>query len=226
MTHGEAICGLRDSPVMGWLVPVEVGSGSASEVSGASLVERIAAGDRQAESEFANCYRRGIHALVRRHCRPLDPAVDDLSQEVVIAVLEKLRSGALRDPAALPAYVRSTVVLMVQAEYRRRARRGEQGADDHQPPMSAPQGTGAPAVDPPALAAERLQVAGCVQRLLGGLDRERDRELLRRFYLLGQDRDAICAALDIEAGHFRRVLFRARERFAALAREQGLEQAG
>jgi RNA polymerase sigma-70 factor, ECF subfamily len=190
----------------------------------ATLVGRIAAGDRRAESEFVETYRRGVLALVRRHCRPLEPAVDDLAQEVLIAVLEKLRIGALHEPAALPGYVRSTVVLTVQAEYRKRARRGDfvgdPGTGAAEPEM--PDGA---ADNEPSVQLQRQQLATRVRQLLSEMEVARDHEVLRRFYLLEQDRDAICAALGIDESHFRRVLFRARERFGALARHEGLEVA-
>ena len=73
-------------------------------------VERIAAGDHSAEIEFVRAYERGVRALVRRHCRPGDPIVDDIAQEVLARVLERLRLGAVRDASALPAYVQATIV--------------------------------------------------------------------------------------------------------------------
>lgn len=189
-----------------------------------SLPARIAAGDRQAESEFVQSYHRGVLALVRRHCRPLEPAVEDLTQEVLIAVLEKLRDGALHEHAALPGYLRSTVVLTVQAEYRKRARRDEllpvatlnEGQDD-----CADGNAGAD----PHTQMQKQSLAEHVRRLLAELQVPRDHEVLRRFYLLEHDRETICLALGIDEAHFRRVLFRARERFAALARRDGLEHA-
>jgi RNA polymerase sigma-70 factor, ECF subfamily len=191
----------------------------------ASLARRIADGDRSAEAEFAATFRRGIHTLVRRHCRPLEPAVDDLAQEVLIGVLEKLRGGALRDEAALPAYIRSAVQLTVQAAYRKRGRRGEDspGADmdvaeaaDIDDPAQRAQGD-------PAHQLHREQLGRLVHRVLGEMDVARDREVLRRFYLLEHDRDTVCHDLGIDIQHFRRVLFRARERFGACARREGLE---
>lgn len=192
-------------------------------VAGRSLVERIAAGDRQAESEFVQSYRRGVIALVRRHCRPLEPAVDDLAQEVLIAVIEKLRSGVVRNPEALPGYVRSTAVLIVQAEYRKRARRGE-GSAEVAPDAPEPVGIGeASTADDPEVQAHRQQVGMRIRHLLSQMSVGRDHEILRRFYLLEHDREAICTALGIDEGHFRRVLFRARERFSEIVRQQGLE---
>jgi len=194
-----------------------------SQTGERTLVQRIAAGDRAAESEFVSSFRRGVLTLVRRHCRPLEPAIDDLAQDVLIAVLEKLRTGALRDEAALPAYVRSTVQLTVQAEYRKRERRGEGAA---LPAEAEEQGAAADdrrAEADPSAQLHREQLATRVRDLLARMDVARDREVLRRFYLLEHDREAVCSDLGIDEGHFRRVLFRARERFGASARREGLE---
>jgi RNA polymerase sigma-70 factor (ECF subfamily) len=185
-----------------------------------TLVARIARGDPDAEREFVERFRRGVQVLVRRHCRPNDPVVDDLAQEVLVDVLQRLREGALRDGDALPGYLRNAAVFAAQAEYRRRARRGETGIAVDPDSLDARNGGGD--VDP-ALGAQREQLARQVRQLLAETGTPRDREILRRFYLQEQERDEICAALGIEPDHFRRVLFRARERFATLARQQELE---
>ena len=112
---------------------MSVGEGIAtvSVVAPTDLVERIAAGDRRAEHDFVRQYERGVRALVRRHCRPNDPIVDDLAQDVLARVLERLRAGAIRDAAALPAYVQATIVHTTSAEYRaRRATEGTTAIDD------------------------------------------------------------------------------------------------
>ncbi|HEY6942197.1 RNA polymerase sigma factor [Dokdonella sp.] len=175
------------------------------------LVARIAAGDRRAEHDFVRQYERGVRALVRRHCRPNDPIADDLAQDVLARVLERLRAGAIRDAAALPAYVQATIVHTTSAEYRaRRATDGPAALDDM------------PATDDPV---ERLgsdQLAALLRQLLAQLPVARDREILVRFYLDEQDKDEVCRSLAIDAAHFHRVVFRARERFRDLLHRAGL----
>ena len=196
--------------------------GASTVLDAESLASRIQRGDSAAESEFVAGYRAGVHALVRRHCRPLEPAVDDLCQDVLLAVLQKLREGALKDVAALPAYVRSAVVMTVQAEYRKRARRGEHLGEEA---IDSAQAEAEPvrSSEEPSTRMHREQVGKRVRELLSELEVERDREVLRRFYLLEHERELICRDLGIEESHFRRVLFRARTRMADLARRSGLE---
>lgn len=179
------------------------------------LVAQVAASDQVAERQFVEQYRAGVRLLVRRHCRPNEPMVDDLTQDVLMSVLQRLRDGELRDPAALPGYVRQTVVFTVTSEYRKRARRGESG----EPLADIVAGH-----DDPERATGRAQVASGVKRLLAEMAVPRDREVLRRFYLEEQDKDAVCAALAIDPSHFHRVLFRARQRLRELLEAAGLNR--
>jgi RNA polymerase sigma-70 factor (ECF subfamily) len=183
--------------------------------AGHSLISRIAQGDRQAEAEFVRLYERGVRVLVRRHCRPGDPVVDDLVQDVLSGVLERLRAGAIHDPVALPAYVQSAVVYATSAEYRRRRPTQtdavvEQMADG----------------ETPGTQLDASQLAGFLRNVLAGMPVARDREILRRFYLEEEDKDSVCRALAIDPGHFHRVMFRARERFRLLVEQAGMQGLG
>lgn len=172
------------------------------------LARRIAAGDAAAEHEFIQLFQRGVRALVRRHARPGDPAVDDMTQSILQGLLERLRRDAVEDLAALPAYIRNTVVFSVRAEYRRRAHR-ETSLDDAVAETLAD-------TDTPERVAQREQLRDQVQALLAELPVARDREILRLHYLAEEDRDQVCERLQIDASHFHRVLFRARERLRKL----------
>lgn len=141
-----------------------------------SLVQRIAAGDRAAEADLVSRFQAGVRALIRRHARPADPIVDDLVQDVLHTVIVRLRASALHEPAALPGYVRSVAVFVVTAEYRRRGRRGE---DDARSECA----DALPAPDEPVEQTHRVQLRESVRRVLAELAVERDREVLRRYYL-------------------------------------------
>jgi len=182
--------------------------------AGADLVARIAGGDRSAESEFVTRFGRGVRALVRRRCRPGDPIVDDLVQDVLTGVIERLRAGAVNDAAALTGYVQAAAVYATTAEYRRR--RSTQSissldilADGESPPTRL----------------QESQLAALLRTLLAEMPIARDREILARFYLDEQGKDAVCHALAIDPSHFHRVVFRARERFRVLLDQAGLRDA-
>ncbi len=180
-----------------------------------SLMSRIAGGDRQAETAFVRQFERGVRVLVRRHCRPGDPIVDDLVQDVLSGVLERLRAGAIQDPGALPAYVQSAVIYATSAEYRRRRPMQSEVAIEQ-----------IPDVETPGSRFDATQLADLLRELLAGMSIARDREILRRFYLEEEDKDSVCRALAIDPSHFHRVMFRARERLRAMAELAGIRSPG
>ena len=180
----------------------------------ADLVARIARGDRSAEADFVCRFGRGVRALVRRHCRPGDPIVDDLVQDVLTGVIEQLRAGAVHDAAALTGYVQAAAVYATTAEYRRRRPTQNVSSLDNLADGESP---------PARLHASQL--AALLRTLLAEMTVARDREVLTRFYLDEQDKDAVCHALAIDPSHFHRVVFRARERFRVLLDQAGLGDA-
>ncbi len=93
-------------------------------LSDADLGPRIAAGDREAEAEM--CRRMGprIRLYGLRHLRS-PSAADDLVQQVLLKVLEALRSARLREPDKLFQFVlgtcRMTVLDLRRSSYRQEA---------------------------------------------------------------------------------------------------------
>jgi len=72
------------------------------------------------------------------------------------------------------------------------------------------------------LSVERAAIA---RRVLDELPAERDREILHRFYILEDEKDAICGDLGLTSLHFNRVLYRARERYRELYEESAKKKA-
>ncbi len=66
-----------------------------------------------------------------------------------------------------------------------------------------------------------LEDSAIIRQVIQELPSERDRQVLRRFYLEEDDKDAICADLNLTSLHFNRVLHRARERFRELYKKAG-----
>lgn len=180
-----------------------------------SWVPRIAAGDREAEAKLVEHFVDGIVAITRRHCRPGDPAVDDIVQDVICHLLERLRQGALNDARALPAYIRTAVIHACTSEYRRRRLRGE--AVPYTDTLLQ-----APDSDDPAVALPARYLALAIRQLVSEMPVRRDREVLVRFYLEEAGKERVCEELGIDSGHFHRVIHRARERFRALLTRAGI----
>jgi RNA polymerase sigma-70 factor, ECF subfamily len=86
------------------------------------LVERIAAGERAAESELAERFDRRIHVMMAVRTRDRE-AARDLAQEALIAVLNSLRKGQIRDPERLSAFVYGTARNVLNNHFRQRQQR-------------------------------------------------------------------------------------------------------
>ena len=89
-----------------------------------TLAERIRAGDRSAEDELVNTYRRGVFVIAVARTRDRE-AARDLTQEVLIAILEALRGGQLRELAKLSAFIQGTARNIINNYLRMRAHRAE-----------------------------------------------------------------------------------------------------
>ncbi len=173
----------------------------------ATLAPRIRAGDRSAEDELVQAFSRGVRVILRHVAR--DPAlVDDLHQETFRVGLERIRAGALRDETQAGAFL-AGLARNLAIEHFRKARRTvpEDEAGLERTPS------------PAASASEQLEReedARRVARVLEALPTERDRAVLRRFYLGQEDKDALCAELGVDRLQFNRIVHRARERVRAL----------
>lgn len=194
----------------------EASQGDAAEAPDggvADLVRRIQAGDRTAESDLVARFSRGLLLMLRRLVQ--NPALaDDLHQETLALVIEKIRRGEVREPEKLGAFLRSTARNLFIADRRKEARYRalEEGEEDGARPMPAIADRG-PAPLERILAEEEARQ---VQRLLGELRFDRDRQLLLRFYLSDDGKEEICADLEIDPQRFNKVLFHARERLREL----------
>ncbi len=182
----------------------------------ARLVARIQAGDRAAESEFVARFSHGLLLMLRRLAQ--NPALaDDLHQETLALVLEKIRRGEIREPEKLAGFIRSTARNLFIVDRRKEARYR---------PFDSPETSEEEGPRPETLLADRGpapldkvlagEEARQVKRLLDELRYDRDRQLLLRFYLSDESKEEICADLEIESQHFNQVIFRARERLREL----------
>ncbi len=171
-----------------------------------ALVHRIEAGDKAAEAELVSRYGERLAFLLRRWTRDPDHA-QDLFQETFRLAIEKLRRGELRQPERLAAYLVSLAKNLATYHYRKSDRRAVHHEDlDPRVEVAAPS---ASVLDH----LEMRQKAELVRQVLTELPNARDREILTRFYLADQERGEICSALGLAKSHFKRVLFRARQRY-------------
>jgi RNA polymerase sigma factor (sigma-70 family) len=89
-----------------------------------TLVQRAAEGDRTAETELCARCQAVVRAFARRR-EPTQDAVNDFTQEVLLRLIEALRSGAVREPEALGGYVLGICRTLTAGATRQRRRREE-----------------------------------------------------------------------------------------------------
>ncbi len=189
-----------------------MGIGSDSGDDPARLVARILAGDPQAETDIVEHYGRGLRLILDRHTGGR-PEAEDLYQDTLAIGLDKLRRGELRDPTKLPAFL-SQLARNLAIEFYRKAQRRKTEPNSEAVEASA-------VVRSSQL--DRLlqhEHGTLVRTAIEELRNDRDRQVLFRFYIAEEDKDAIAADYDLTSIQFNRVLHRARDRYRELVQER------
>jgi len=185
-------------------------------VSEVDLASRIAQGSREAEEELVRRFARGVELIVA-HAVSNQSVVEDIRQDTFRIAIENIRRGQLQDPNKIAAFV-CGIARNLAITYYRRPARAEVGdlpltmlADSHATQLES---------------LLREEKAGLVRTILAEMSSERDRDILRRFYLLEHPKESICHDLGLSSLHFNRVLFRARERYRELYEKRILSSGG
>lgn len=178
------------------------------------LAQRIARGDRSAESELWRRYARGLRIIVFQRTRD-DALAQDIVQDAFRIALGHLRRGRLENLDAVAAFLRG-IALNVLSEHRRAAQR--EVPLDPEVADTLP----ADAMRGPYDAVSTEERQRIVRRLIQELPVARDRDLLWRYFVLDQDKPQLCHDLELSTEHFDRVLHRAKARFRALMLGAGL----
>ena len=169
-----------------------------------SLVDRVVAGEKQAEAKMIERYSRGLRFLLRRKTRDAE-LTEDLLQETWAIALVKLRKSGLDDPGRLAGYLCGIAKNLAQSEHRR-VRRQRTSVNSEIVDLIPDESSS------PFRQISRAEVCRQVRALVDDLKKDRDKEILKRFYVQDEDKESICSYLDVDSTHFNRVLFRARRR--------------
>jgi RNA polymerase sigma-70 factor (ECF subfamily) len=179
-------------------------------------IERIVAaaltGDRQAESRMLVVLRPGVLAVLRFGAFHRWVDAEDLTQETLHIVVERVRARTIEDPRRVFSFAASTARNLALNAARKALR--QQTVVDSE------------LVDELAQNLEMEQselsdtddrhLAEAVMAMLEELPTERDRQMLTRFYLDGVDKQQLCRELGLSPKHFDRVLMRARSRLRTI----------
>lgn len=137
----------------------------------------------------------------------------DILQDAAVTTLEKLRAGEIAQLSGVGGYL-YRVALNHLRNYRRKDRSAVSSSADLE---SVPDRD----IDSDTAGIDRARWARAARQLLQEMPTARDRDMLIRFYLNDENKDAICASLGLSEEHFNRVIFRARNRFRALLERHG-----
>jgi RNA polymerase sigma-70 factor (ECF subfamily) len=173
------------------------------------LVARIFSGDPAGMEELYAVFSRGVRFYL---CRQLGPQeLEDKVHDTFLIVVQAIRRGELREPDRLMGFVR-TIVRRQVAAYIDNAVQTRREQADLECGLAIRDERGNPEQD--AISRQRIEI---MVRVLNGIS-ARDREILTRFYLLGQAQEEICEAMRLTDTQFRLLKSRAKARFGELGR--------
>lgn len=185
-------------------------------------VERLRDGDFRTQEHFVAYFTELIQLKLRSRLHS-PQAIEDVRQETFARVFAALRSGKLRQPDRLGAFVNSMCNNVLLEQYRLLSRNSTVEEEEQQE---------LPAVNIDVLGAlAAKQMGEKVREILDELP-ERDRRLLREIFLEERDKDEVCRDFGVDRDYLRVLLHRAKQSFKSLylkhmaARPPGIEPAG
>ena len=162
---------------------------------------RLRSGDSETWGHFEAYFRRLIHIRLSTQFR--SQMADELTGEVLSAVIQKIQQCALKDAAKLPAYVAGVCRNAARSAIRSLQKR----------PIVEVNWDAMPAhgrnPEQEFLDKEKAEIVGDVLKKLN----TRDRDILVDVFYHGLDRDEACRQHRVTREQLRMILFHARQRF-------------
>ena len=176
------------------------------------IVSAALTGDRLAESNMLTALRPGVLAVLRFGAFHRWVDAEDLTQETLHIVVERVRAKTIDDPRKVFAFAAATARNLALNAARKTLR--QQTVVDSELVDEIAQNLEMEQSD--LSEQDDRQLAEAVAALLEELPTERDRQMLMRFYLDGTDKQQLCRELGLSPKHFDRVLMRARTRLRTI----------
>ncbi|BDG05703.1 RNA polymerase sigma factor [Anaeromyxobacter oryzae] len=171
-------------------------AGALQDASDGELARRAASGDGAAEEALCRRFHPRIRLYGLRHLRD-EAAAADLAQDVLVAVVARLRAGGVREPDRVASFVLATCRQLAWSTVRTRRRRDALLAAD---PLPSPH-------DPTPEPFPRERLARCLEALAS-----RERAVLLATFYAEQAADEISREHGLSAGNVRIVRHRALRR--------------
>jgi RNA polymerase sigma-70 factor (ECF subfamily) len=176
------------------------------------IVAAALTGDRRAETRMLVVLRPGVLAVLRFGAFHRWVDAEDLTQETLHIVVERVRAGTIEDPRRVFSFAASTARNLALNAARKALRQqtvvDSDLVDELAQNLEMEQGELSDSDD--------RHLAEAVVAMLEELPTERDRQMLTRFYLDGVDKQQLCRELSLSPKHFDRVLMRARSRLRTI----------
>src|SRR6476646_4542597 len=186
-------------------------------IPGGELSRRIREGDGSADSELIRQFEPGLRVLLRRRTGGDHGLLQDLVQETLLVVIERLRGAGIEDPQKLAAFAAQTARNLAIASHRK-AERQRTDVDTEATERNADTTRSVEAL------AGDFEAALAVRAMLRELPQSRDRLMLKRFYLEDHDKEVICQEMQLSEAAFNQALSRARRRFKQILEERGFSR--
>jgi RNA polymerase sigma factor (sigma-70 family) len=178
----------------------------------AAIVDDALTGDRRAEGRMLQALRPGVLAVLRFGAFHRWIDAEDLTQETLQIVVERVRARTIDDSRKVFAFAAATARNLALNAARKMLRQqtvvDSELVDELAQNLEMEQSELSESDD--------RHLAQAVAQLLEELPTERDRQLLMRFYLDGTDKQQLCQELGLSPKHFDRVLMRARSRLRTI----------
>jgi len=170
----------------------------------AALAEGIRNNDEVAVKQFYDIFKHGFRYLVKRQLGSFD--LEDSVHDCVLAVMTAVRKGSVREPERFVGFVHTIVKRHIA---NRIAVKISARSEDDIKSIALVHST----FPSPETQAIRTEAKIIARRVLDSLG-DRDRDVLRRFYLLGQTEEQIRRDLDLSFHVFKNIKHRAKKKFA------------
>lgn len=186
-----------------------------TRTTGEILLARVRAEDPAALEELYGLLSRGVRLLFLRRVPPQD--ADDLFHDTFLEVLRAIRQDKVREPSKLPGFVRTVALRRAARYFAARSRERE-----NQDPSGVEEVLARNADSPEThvLEHDRRRVA---LQALSDLPRNY-RQLVVRFYFLGQKERQICRDMNLSETQFRVTKSRAKARFLSRLEKRSVQR--
>ncbi len=189
-----------------FIAKVDVNAGRQEQPDHGSFV------DRAQIARLITTKYSGLVSLVYRRTRNRELASDLVNEAIAIA-LEHAKAGRLTQPERIGGYVFRVSMNLLRNQSRNFDNREDMRSSTEVMELLS-------ACDSDGI--EAAQVQKTTLRVLKSLPSARDREVIKRFYLDEEDKQAICKELGLTALQFTQVMSRARQRMRTLFESEGL----